>query len=133
MSEENVEIVRRLSSFWRDRDYSAVEELCHPDAVVDVSRNVFNPGIHSGIDGLREFMRTIDEAWESLMLTREELIAAGDQVVMANRISGRGRASGVRTETLAFAVVTLEEGKVVRFTGGFRDRREALEAAGLSE
>ena len=32
-----------------------------------------------------------------------------------------------------FAVWELSEGKVVRFTGGYRDRNEALEAAGLRE
>ena len=132
MSEENVEIVRRLASFWQNRDYSLVEEICHPDAVVDVSRNVFNPGVYSGIDGLRSFMGSIDDAWESFDLVPEEYIDAGDCVVMANRISGRGRASGVKTEMLVFAVVALEGGRVVRFTGGYRDREEALEAAGLS-
>jgi ketosteroid isomerase-like protein len=133
MSEENVEIVRRLSGFWRDRDYSVVEEACHPDVVVDVSRNVFNPGVHAGIDGLRTFMGTIDDAWESFELVPEEYIDAGDNVVMANRISGRGRSSGVETEMLVFAVVTFAAGRITRFTGGFRDRSEALEAAGLSE
>jgi len=133
MSEENVEIVRRLSSSWRDRDYSAVEELCHPDVVFDVSRNVFNPGVHRGIDGLRHFMATVDEAWESFAIIPEELIDAGDKVVMANRMSGTGRASGAQAEMLVFAVVTFEGGKIVRFAGGIRSRVEALEAAGLSE
>ena len=32
-----------------------------------------------------------------------------------------------------FTLWTLRDGKVVRLTGGYRDRAEALEAAGLRE
>jgi ketosteroid isomerase-like protein len=42
MSQENVEIVRRLYGFWEDGDLSAIEAAIHPDAVVDVSQ----PGEH---------------------------------------------------------------------------------------
>jgi len=38
MSQENVEIVRRLYGFWRERDYSLLEDAVHPDVVVDPSR-----------------------------------------------------------------------------------------------
>jgi ketosteroid isomerase-like protein len=133
MSQENVEIVRRLSGFWRDRDFSVIEDAVHPDVVFDVSRNVFNPGVHHGIDGFRRFTEQTDETWESFESTPEELIDAGDKVVVANRISGTGRSSGVEAEMLLFAVVAFHDGKVSRFTGGFRDRDEALEAAGLRE
>jgi ketosteroid isomerase-like protein len=133
MSQENVEILRRLAGFWRDRDYSAVEEVIHPDAVLDVTRNVFNPGVHRGIDGLRAFMRQTDEIWENFDVTPLEYIDAGDKVVVANRIAGTGRGSGAKTEMLLFAVVAFRNDKIRRYTGGFRTRAEALEAAGLSE
>jgi hypothetical protein len=48
-------------------------------------------------------------------------------------MSARGRGSGVEVEMQLFAVWTLREGKVLRLTGGYRDRAEALEAAGLRE
>ena len=133
MSEENVEIVRRLSRFWQDRDWATVEDAIHPDAVLDVSRNVFNPGTHRGIEGLRRFMEQTDEMWENFDVTPVEYIDAGDKVVVANRISGTGRGSGVETEMLLFAVIAFRDGKISRYTGGFRDRAEALEAAGLQE
>jgi hypothetical protein len=52
---------------------------------------------------------------------------------VANRISGRGRDSGVEAEMRTFGIWTFREGKVSRFTGGYRDRAEALKAAGLRE
>jgi ketosteroid isomerase-like protein len=71
--------------------------------------------------------------WEDFRLTPEELIDADDHVFAAVRMSGRGRGSGAEAEMQLFAVWTLREGKVSRMTGGYRDRGEALEAAGISE
>ena len=42
MSEENVEVVRRLYGLWPDRVLAA-EEVLHPDVVIDVTRNVLTP------------------------------------------------------------------------------------------
>jgi ketosteroid isomerase-like protein len=129
---ENVETLRRLYGFFRDRDYAVIEDAVHPDAVIDVSRNVFNPGVHQGPDGLRSFLAQIDEMWIDFDATPEEFIDGGDTVVVAHRIFGTGRKSGVETEMRLFAVVTFRDRKILRFTGGLRDREEALEAAGLS-
>lgn len=133
MSQESVQVVQRLLGFWRDRDYSAIAGLIHPDAVVDVSRNVFNPGVHHGLDGFRHFVEQIDEVWEDFEITPLEFIDVGDNLVVANRISGKGRGSGVEVEMVLFGVCTFREGKVLRLTGGFRDQGEALEAAGLED
>jgi ketosteroid isomerase-like protein len=77
MSQANVEIVRRLYDMFPARDFSAGEDLVHPDAVFDVSRNVFNPGVHRGIDGFRHFVKQVDEMWEDFRDRGEVLKAAG--------------------------------------------------------
>jgi uncharacterized protein len=133
MSQENVEIIRRLYRFFRDRDYAVIEDAVEPDAVIDVSRNIFNPAVYQGLDGLRRFLAQIDEMWIDFDATPEEFIDEGDTVVVAHRISGIGRESGVKAEMRLFLVVTFRNGKVVGFTGGFRSRQEALAAAGISE
>jgi ketosteroid isomerase-like protein len=133
MSQENVEIVRRCYGLGADRDFSTPSELAHPDAVFDLSRNVFNPGVHRGLDGFRHFLEQVDEMWEDFQIDPQEFIDAGDNVFVASRMSGRGRGSGVEFEMRAFAIWTLREGKVLRIAAGYRDRADALEAAGLSE
>jgi ketosteroid isomerase-like protein len=133
MSQENVEIVKRLYGFWLDRDFSTIADLVNPDAVLDLSRNVFNPGIHRGLDGFRRFVEEIDETWEDFRITPEEFVDAGINVFVAYRISGKGRGSGVEANMRVFGVWTLRGGRVSRFAGGYRDRTDALEAAGLSE
>jgi hypothetical protein len=46
-------------------------------------------------------------------------------------MSGIGRGSGAAADMRVFNVWTLSGGKVVRLEGGYRDRAEALKAAGL--
>ena len=133
MFEERVATLRRLYQFFRDRDYAVIDELAEPDAVIDVSRNVFNPGVHQGVDGLRRFVAQIDEMWTEFDVTPEEFIDAGDTVIVGHRMKGTGRESGVQVELRSYVVIEFHDGKISRFTGGRWDRDEALEFAGVSE
>jgi hypothetical protein len=53
MSQENVEVARRCSEFWTSRDFAYLAEVADPEVVIDMSRNVFNPGVYRGLDGFR--------------------------------------------------------------------------------
>jgi ketosteroid isomerase-like protein len=132
MSQENVETARRSIEFWVRRDFSSLAEVVDPDAVFDVSRNVFNPGVHRGIEGFKQFVEQVDEMWEEFEAKPDELIDAGDRIIAGMRISGKGR-DGVDVEMLTFGIWTFRGGKIVRYEGGYRDRSEALKAAELSE
>ena len=131
MSGENVEIVRDCQELFAKRDFSSLTELVDPDVVVDLSRNVFNPEVFHGYGGLRRFVAVVGEMWDEFEVETEEILDAGDNVVCAVRISAVGRA-GVKVDMQIFQVWTLRDGKVVRVTGGYRERAEALEAVGLS-
>jgi ketosteroid isomerase-like protein len=133
MSEENLEVVRLFYEFWRSRDWAIAEEHMHPDAIVDVSRNVFNPGVHRGVDGIREFMKQVDEMWEEFRIDPEEIIDAGEVVVVRNRVTGKGRGSGAEAEMTLFGIVKFRDGKISEFVGGLRSREEAFAAAGLPD
>jgi ketosteroid isomerase-like protein len=134
MSQENVEVIMRVNALWASRDFSQLPELCDPEVVIDTSRNVFNPDVYRGYDGVRRMVEGTDEMWDSFEVEIEEVVDAGnDTVFAATRISGVGRGSGVKSEMHLFQVVTLRDGRVLHATGGYRDRGEALEAAGLSE
>ena len=126
MSEENVEIVRRGFEIWKSRDLSEVPDLTHPDFVLDLSRNIFNPDLYRGTDGIRLFFERVDEMWGELEVNAEEIIDGDDRVVVASRLQGVGR-DGVEANMLVFQVWEFRDGKVVRLTGGFRERDEALE------
>jgi ketosteroid isomerase-like protein len=133
MSQENVEIVRRCDEFWAKRDYSFIREVVHPDGAIDLSRNELNPEVYRGYDGFLRWVKTVEEIWDQFTVVPEEFIDAGERVFVGIRISGQGKGSGVEVNMRVFNVWTFRDGKVWRLTGGYRDRAEAREAAGLSE
>jgi ketosteroid isomerase-like protein len=133
MSQTNVEIVRRVYQFWDQRDWSKVPELFDPEIELDLSRNVFNPAVYNGHGGLETYVSAIDEIWDDFRVVPAEFVDGGDVVVTAVTLHGKGRGSGVDVEMKLFNVWTLRDLKVVRIVGGYRDRFEALEAAGLPE
>jgi ketosteroid isomerase-like protein len=77
---------------------------------------------------LREMFDTIEEP----RLEAEEFIDAGEKTVIAVRISGRGRASGVDVGATWFHVVTARGDKALRIEW-YASRDQALQAAGLRE
>jgi ketosteroid isomerase-like protein len=133
MSEENAELVRRCFDLFLSRNLDELERLLHADAVLDLSRRVFNPQVYRGFGGLRRFVEETDEAWDAFHPELDELIDSGDMVVAAARIGGTGRGSGVPTEMRVFQIWEIRDGKVARLTSGYLDRAEALRDAGISD
>jgi uncharacterized protein len=134
MSQESVEIVRRVFELAARRDNEAVLALYHPDVEWDMTRSMhgLGGGIYHGHDGLRAFAREFYTAFENLEDRPDELIPAGAAVVSVSTQIGRGRTSGVEVRQPLAAVWTIREGKVARVVW-HRSRAEALEAVGLSE
>jgi SnoaL-like domain len=89
-------------------------------------------GHHHGHPGYREVWRQVLLSFEDWTLEPQELIDLGDRLFSVTRMSGHGAASGVPATQTVFQVMTFRRGLVVK-QEDFGDRREALEAAGLSE
>jgi ketosteroid isomerase-like protein len=130
MSQENVELVRSLYEGGGNR--GRLHALAHPDIVVDATRRVFNPTTHVGTDGLRRMFAEADEVWEEFRVEPLEFVDAGDRVVVVVRVVGKGKGSGAEARQHSAQIWVLRDGLVVRWEVGYADRREALEAAGLS-
>lgn len=137
MSQENVEIVRRVYEAIARGDTAAVLAAYDPEVEWEFSgspfRDLFKRVVYRGHDGLRSFIRErYEEAWESIEDHLDELIDAREHVVSVVTTQGRGLASGAEVELTHAGVWTIREGKIVRVAWvGTRD--EALEAAGLRE
>ena len=132
MSHENVEIVRRLYDQWVQGDLSNREPF-DEELDFEVDGSIIPESVKAhGIDGMAEAMRKSLQAWTDWHTGPiEKLIEAGDQIVVFNRIAGRGRHSGAEVDASRAAVFTFRGGKITRLL--LTDRDKALEAVGLAE
>jgi ketosteroid isomerase-like protein len=136
MSQENVEIVRRVYDAAARRDTETVLALYDEEVEWDMSRGAWadleGGGVHYGHAGLRDWWRRQLEIWEKWEDSPDEVIEAGEQVVSVVISRSRGRTSGADVESNHAAVWTLRDGRVLRVEW-FPSRAEALEAVGLAE
>ena len=140
MSQENVEIVRRIYSHGADAaaivrgeydqvldehfapDYELVPPSAYPDA----------EATYRGAEGLRRWFGQMDEIWNNFRTEPERFFDAGAQVVVFVRVFGEAKGSGPTLAIPSAHVLTVRDGRVTR-TQIFLNRDEALEAVGLRE
>jgi ketosteroid isomerase-like protein len=132
MSQENVEIVRRLTAAWERGDSKAVFALYDPAIVWESGAGVI-PGTYHGHKGVRRFFQEWLEAFETYQAQAEALIDAGDRVVVGYRGSARGKASGAEVRNWVFWLVYRIGKGLVTHIETFESKADALEAVGLSE
>jgi ketosteroid isomerase-like protein len=133
MSEENVELARRLLDRWNAGDHTFPDESVHPDIEV-ISHGLMAGRPLHGREGLRRFFRELDEEFAEFMVTAEEWREEGDRVGMLGRLHLRGRESGIPFDQPVVGVLgVVRDGQLIRIETFYDDPPGALEAAGLRE
>ena len=85
-----------------------------------------------GHDGVREYLASLSQDWESFQQDTIEFFDAGDKAVVFIDTYAKGRTSGIDFEVPVAHVLSFEGGKCVEFVS-YQDRDEAMRAAGLAE
>lgn len=85
-----------------------------------------------GHEDLLDYWQRWFEPWSEIRWDIEEVIDAGERVLVGFTIVARGEGSGMDVTQRSFIVCDFRDGKVVR-GGEYPMRDEALEAAGLRE
>jgi ketosteroid isomerase-like protein len=128
MSEANVEVVKAIFTAWGRGDFSSVD-WADPEIEFTIpgpDRRTYH-GIESMGHAWSEWLGAFDEFGVVAQAFRD----AGDKVVVEQVFRGKGKASGIPIdETTGAAVLTLRDGKVVRFEGHM-SLEAALASAGL--
>jgi ketosteroid isomerase-like protein len=130
MSQENVEIVRAAFEGYNRGDLGALTQFYDPDVVFET----LLLGTHRGNEAIRLLDEEGRKTLSGYRLDPIELIDAGNKVVADVRVIGVGQASQIAMEDRdRFALLfTIRNGRTVR-QQSFRNRGDALEAAGLRE
>jgi ketosteroid isomerase-like protein len=135
VSAENVELVRRGYEAFNRGDIQTTLALFDPRVEVRLAEGTGErlgggfSAVYSGLDGFMEFVGLLQRGWQRITWEPEELVDAGDQVVVAGRMRGASRDGETRLDEPMAHVCTLHDGALVRLES-YRDRDDALAAAG---
>ncbi|MGH2925747.1 MAG: nuclear transport factor 2 family protein [Solirubrobacterales bacterium] len=127
MPEENLDLIRAGFAAHNRGDLDALVELYDPDVVFET----LLLGTHRGNEAIRLIFEENQKTLSGYDVEPVELIEAGDQVVAVARVTGVGPVSQMSMDGGTFAFLfTVKDGRIVR-EQAFRNRDEAMEAAGL--
>jgi ketosteroid isomerase-like protein len=124
MSQENVEAMRRGYEH-----YLATGEVrAHPDLVWDVSRLGWpEQQIYPGVEGAQRFNAEWAAAWDDWELEVEDILDAGERVVVILNQRGCAKATGITVDMRFAQVWTFRDGQATRMQM-YADVEEALDA-----
>ena len=132
MSQENVEIVRRVYDAGNQGDWNAVFRDAPPDLEVTMKAGP-NAGTHRGREEAQAVFEDLLSGFDYWITEPLEFFESGDQVVaiVNNRLRPKGGTSG-EFDYQNGHIWTIREGNLLSLVA-FPTPEEALEAAGLSE
>jgi ketosteroid isomerase-like protein len=132
MSQENVELVKRLIDAFNRRDVEGFAEITTPDFEWATSVMAVEGEIFWGRDGIETYFGQMSDTWDEFLALADELRDLGDRVLWLGRLEGRGRVSGVPVNAPLDILYDFRGANISRMRS-FLDHEEALRAAGLSE
>ena len=134
MSQENVEIVRRLVDAYNKEGFGSPATLDFFDQSAVFEEPPEQPGatVAEGRDAVARTFGQFDQVWEEHRSSPEEIrVIDAERVLLLTVDYFRGR-EGLELTQSSGVVFTLRNDKVVRMQA-FWERESALKAAGLSE
>ena len=144
MSRENEELVRALfpppgtdfAQLIRDEDaFVRVREALTPLLTDDFESLMAFAGqnrTYAGLEGFRRNWLDWLEPWATYRTTMDELMDAGESVVVLLRSHGRRKDMDAEVELIGATTFVFRDGKLARIED-YADRAKALEAAGLAD
>jgi ketosteroid isomerase-like protein len=127
VSQENVERVKAGFAAHNRGDMDALEEFYDPEVVFET----LLLGTHHGNDAIRLIYAENRKTLSGYDVLPVELIDAGDKVVAVAQTVGTGTVSQIAVHDRFAFVFTFKGERCVR-EQAFRNREEALQAAGVS-
>jgi ketosteroid isomerase-like protein len=132
VSQENVELVRRLYHAWHEHGFGVVPALMDPDIEYVNPPYAVEPGTRRGYEGFAIAAKAIHAVYPTRWFEPLAFYEAKNRVAVRVRVVARGVGSSVEVDAERGYVFDVRDGKVVRFAW-FNEPLEALKAVGLEE
>jgi ketosteroid isomerase-like protein len=112
MSQENVELVRRVYEEWARGDFTNTDDF-DPDIAFEMADWPHQTTAH-GIEDMWRTWRGTLSAFADFRSIPVEYVDYGRNVLVLNRIEGSGKESGAEVSADVASVLTVDGGKVVK-------------------
>jgi ketosteroid isomerase-like protein len=133
MSRQNVERVEEIVRAFNSEDIELILSLTPPEFELDVPPELSaEPDVYRGRDGMRRYWESFQDAMDEIRIEPERICDAGETVVVAMRITAKGRRTAIAVEQRTVGVWTMRDGKVTRIRS-YASLPEAFQAVGLAE
>ncbi len=125
----NVNIVQQVYTAFAKRDISAILSVLSPDVEWGEPPNPFNPaaGTRHGHEGFLEWLNIGRQSEEIMVLEPRKFLVDSDTVAVVGYTKCLAKPTGRSYETDFVHLITIKEGKIVRFQEFF-DTYAAAEA-----
>jgi uncharacterized protein len=110
---ELAEVVLGAYDSFNRGDVEAILDLLHPDVEWVPPPTSVDPQPLRGREAVREYLAP--NFFESQSAEPLELIEHGNRLLVAARVRARGRGSGIELDQTGYHVLTIEDGRAVRF------------------
>jgi ketosteroid isomerase-like protein len=134
VSQDSAELlIRKVHDRWLQGDF-ATPEFFDPDVefVLIGADAVGAPGEWRGIDALWAVLVDWFQAWDDYRIEATRFISRGNQVLVIQRHTARGRESGLRFDHEIGLLTTVRNSKIVRLVG-YWNKSEAIDAIDVNE
>jgi ketosteroid isomerase-like protein len=132
MSQENLGVVRRAFEAFNRGGPEGTLPFLDPHVEWHDVPDQPEATVHYGHEGFRQAFEVFLESIDEFEVVPEELRDLGDEVLVVQRTTGRGRGSGAEFTQRIWGLWAVRSGQITRVQF-YRDRAEALRAAGLTE
>jgi ketosteroid isomerase-like protein len=133
MSQENVDIARRMIRALEQGDELTLVDCCDPGCDLALPRNLLEGGGYQGHQGARQMLADVHSTWETVSVELiREVDASHDRVVQLTRSTNVGKGDAPAVTYMYAYLYKLRDGRVISFRP-YPSHAEALEAVGLSE
>ena len=131
MSQENVELARRMIAWFNARDAEAAQAHSTDDVEIVPLRAAMEGTVYRGPEAFAAFGMDSEEAWEEIRFDPEALRDGGERVVAIGHLSARARGTGAEVSARVAMLFEFSGGQLSK-ARSYSDVAEALEAAGLA-
>jgi ketosteroid isomerase-like protein len=113
MSQGNVVLVRQWFEAWNRGGLPAIRPYYDADVVYHPREDEPEASVHVGRDSFERLIQGFVDSFAEITFDVEQVVDAGDRVVAATILNGRGAASGVEVHEPYVFVYAVRDGLIV--------------------